>query len=221
MSLLPSENRLKVAGWIAVACAVLSSMFSIPYFMVLGFEHPLFSAVLVTVQLLVAVAAIASYVNLAYLLNGPYRFRRANLPIGLLVVSVVVGTLLSLFFHLPAILPALQISPMILIGLSSVSGIVAAVLHVLLALVLMSLWKIVPRLNGYVWALLFFGICSLFASLGYWLPGLSSIIVPLTFIARFVTFCALAGVFFATATMAKAGWSNALLARAENTSENT
>ena len=216
MSLLPSAKRLNAAGWMSVACALLSSLFSIPYFMVLGFTHPLFSAFLVTIQLLVAVTAIGAYVNLAFLLNGPYRFKRANLPIGLLVVSIAVGTLLSIFFHLPAILPALQVSPMILIGLSSASGILAALIHILLALTLRPLWKVVPRLNVYGWALLCFGVCSLLASTGYWLPGLSRLIVPLTFIARFVTFCALAGVFFGTARMAKAGWSNALLAQAEN-----
>lgn len=221
MSLLPSAKRLNAAGWMAVACALLSSLFFIPYFMVLGFTHPLFSAFLVTIQLLVAVTAIGAYVNLAFLLNGPYRFKRANLPIGLLIFSVAVGTLLSLFFHLPAILPALQISPMILIGLSSASGILAALIHVLLALALSPLWKVVPRLNGYSWALLCFGICSLLAAMGYWLPGLSRLIIPLTFIARFVTFCALAGVFFGTARMAKAGWSNALLAQAENANEST
>jgi hypothetical protein len=187
--------------------------------MALGFQHPLFSAFLVTIQLLVAVTAIGAYVNLAFLLNGPYRFRRANLAIGLLVISIAVGTLLSLFFHLPAIFPALQISPMILIGLSSASGILAALLHMLLALALRPLWKVVPRLNGYSWALLCFGVCTLLASTGYWLPGLSRLIVPLTFVARFVTFCALAGVFFGTARMAKVGWSNALLAQAGDTNK--
>ena len=216
MSLLPSEKRLNAAGWMSVACALLSSIFSIPYFLVLGFTHPLFSAFLVTIQLLVTVTAIGAYVNLAFLLNGPYRFKRANLPIGLLIFSVAVGTLLSLFFHLPAILPALQVSPMILIGLSSASGILAALIHVLLALTLSPLWKVVPRLNGYSWALLCFGICSLLASMGYWLPGLSRLTIPLMFISRFFTFLFLAGVFFRTARMASAGWSNALLAQAEN-----
>jgi len=216
MSLLPSDNRLNAAGWMSMACAVLSSIFSIPYFMVLGYEHRLFSPFLVTIQLLVAVTAIGAYVNLAFLLNGPYRFRRANLPIGLLIFSIAVGTLLSLLFHLPAIFTSIHLSPMLLIGLSAASGIVAALLHVLLALALSPLWKVVPRLNGYRWALLGFGICSLLASTGYWLPGLSRLIVPLTFVARFVTFILLAGVFFRAARMAKAGWSNALLAQAGN-----
>lgn len=219
MSLLPSEKRLNGAGWMSVACALLSTTFAIPYFLVLGFEYPLFSAFLILVQLLVAVTAIGAYVNLLFLLNGPFRFRRANLPIGLLIAEFAVGTIISLFFHLPAVLPALYIAPTILIGLAAISGILAALLHLLLAVALRPVWKVVPRMNGYAWALFCLGFCSLFASTGYWLPGLSPLFVSLTFLARFATFMLLAGVFFGTARMAKAGWSNALLAQAGNTTK--
>lgn len=216
MSMLPSEKRLSAAGWICVAYALFTSILSTPYFLGLSFEHPAFRAVLVTLQLLLAAAAIAAYVNLAMLLNGPFRFRRAHTCIGLAIGAVVASLLFSLALQLRGLHAAFNFSPTIIIGLSVPLSLASGLIHILLAWTLRPIWKVVPRLSHFSCALLCFGIVSLLASTGYWLPGLSHFIIPLTFIARFVTFMLLASVFFRAARMAKAGWSTALVEQAGN-----
>ena len=214
MSMLPSEKRLNTAGWICVA--YLGLYISLVTISVLG---PALSAIRVfqtALQLLMLAAAMASYVNLALLLNGPYRFRRANIPIGIVIAAAICGTVPSIFFIVYSLQPNLQFATEFVFRLSPYLTAFSGIACGILAAALWRLRGVVPLLNRFTEALLF----SCFVFLVIRLPVAQNafpFLILLFFAANAATYITLAGVFFRAARMAKSGWSNALLAQAENT----
>ncbi len=207
MNSYPSENRLKLAGWLSIASGVGPFPSNAILVFALFSENPALTAAATGVQVGLVIAAFFVHFAFIRLLTGPLRFHGATLILWLLIGVLVAQSLFTMPLRLPYLREIIGSKGFIWL-LYSVS-IVKPLLYAMLGVRLRSLWVKLPStkfLSIASWAVAFVSILYL---LTRWIPGLMSITTPLTFLAKGVFYIALALVFFEAARFAHSGWQTA------------